>query len=98
MPDFVSPTYQTPLGVGRLFGRYMVTEPASLVRDVNGAWTVVVEPDAWQLDVSTAHYLGGYDNVVSSVHVQEMISQGLTGVLYWRAYGEGLYGGGDYGG
>lgn len=98
MPDFQAPTYQSLLGEGGLFRRFLVTEQASLVRDAQGVWSVVVSPDAWQLDVATASYIGGYENVPTSEHIQEMIAQGLSDVLYWRLFGEQTFGGGDYGG
>lgn len=98
MPDFQPPTYQTALGTGPLFGRFLIDEPSSLIRDADGNWSVQVEPSAWQLDVATAYYLGGYEYALPPSHIQELIAQGLSDVLYWRAYGEGPYGGGDYGG
>lgn len=98
MPDFQIPTYVTTLGDGPFFGRFLIDEPASVVRDANGKWTVLTEPSAWDLDSATAYYIGGYEYVVPDEYVQEMTDQGLSNILYWRFYGEGPYGGGDYGG
>lgn len=98
MPDFIAPTHDIPLGTGPLFGRFLVAEPSSLVRDSDGNWTVQVQPSIWVLEVASAYYLGGYDKPITEEHLQEIKDQGLPGVWYWRAYGEGPYGGGDYGG
>lgn len=98
MPDFIPPTVSVPLGTGRLFSRFLVAEPMSLIRDADGVWSAVREPTVYLLDAASAFYIGGYQNNITDEHMAEMKAQNLPGSWYWRAYGEGPYGGGDYGG
>lgn len=96
MPDFVAPTYPEALGTGGLFGRYLIVGSASLVRDGNGSWSVVIGPSQWQLDAATFYYIGGYDNVIDPDHVTEMELQGLVDA--GADYGADTYGSGSYSG
>lgn len=98
MPDFVQPTVQVQLGGRPPFSRYLIDVQLSLIRDADGNWYTAHEPTAWELDVATAYYIGGYANEFSDEHLQEMKDQNLDIGWYWRAFGENVFGGGDYGG
>lgn len=53
------PTYQRPAGRGKLYGRYLLDFPMSLVKE-NGTWNAVQTPAQEQLAEAENWYLGGY--------------------------------------
>lgn len=53
------PTYQQPAGRGKLFSRYFLDFPMSLVK-YDGTWHEIVAPSQELLSTAEAWYLGGY--------------------------------------
>lgn len=52
------PTYQQPAGRGKLYGRYLLDFPMSLVKDP--VWRAVVTPSQDELSEALNYYIGGY--------------------------------------
>lgn len=59
MKQLVFPTYQQPAGRGKLYGRYFLDFPMSLVKS-GGIWYEIVTPSQEQLAEAEKWYLGGY--------------------------------------
>lgn len=53
------PTYRMPAGRGRLYGRYQLSYPMSLVKTA-GVWRAVITPSQEELFDADQWYLGGY--------------------------------------
>lgn len=53
------PTYQVAVGRGRLFGRFLLDTPRSLVK-VNGEWFAITSPAQELLEAAENYYIGGY--------------------------------------
>lgn len=53
------PTYQGPAGRGKLYGRYLLSFPMSLVK-FGGVWRAIQTPSQDELFEAEKWYLGGY--------------------------------------
>lgn len=53
------PTYRMAAGRGRLYGRYQLDHPMSLVKTA-GVWRSLITPSQDELAVADKWYLGGY--------------------------------------
>jgi hypothetical protein len=53
------PTYRQAAGRGKLYGRYQLSYPMSLVKR-DGVWREVVTPAQDELAIAENYYIGGY--------------------------------------
>lgn len=53
------PTYRMPAGRGKLYSRYQLSYPMSLVKTA-GVWRAVITPSQEELSAADKWYLGGY--------------------------------------
>jgi hypothetical protein len=68
------PTYQNAAGEGKLFGRYLLSFPMSLVKD-NGVWRAVQTPSQDELSVAEKWYLGGYTYLLTDEEAADLPPQ-----------------------
>lgn len=71
------PTYQQPAGRGKLYGRYFLDYPMSLVK-YDGAWHEIVTPSQDQLAVAEKWYVGGYTYPLTDEEAADL------GPSYWE--------------
>lgn len=71
------PTYQQPAGRGKLYGRYFLDYPMSLVKS-EGVWHEIVTPAQEQLAVAEKWYLGGYTYPLTDDEAADL------GSTYWE--------------
>lgn len=68
------PTYQQPAGRGKLYSRYFLDFPMSLVK-YDGTWHEIVTPSADLLDVADKWYIGGYTYELTEDEAADLPSQ-----------------------
>jgi hypothetical protein len=71
------PTYQQPAGRGKLYGRYFLDFPMSLVK-FDGTWHEIVTPAQQQLEEAEKWYLGGYTYPLTDEEAADL------GPAYWE--------------
>lgn len=71
------PTYQQPAGRGKLYGRYFLDYPMSLVK-VAGVWNEIVTPAQEMLAEADKWYLGGYTYQLTEEEAEDL------GPSYWE--------------
>lgn len=65
------PTYQQPAGRGKLFGRYFLDFPMSLIK-IDGEWIAIVTPAQQQLEEAENWYIGGYTYPLTDEEAADM--------------------------
>lgn len=68
------PTYELPAGRGRLFGRYMLDYPKSLVK-LDGVWREVITPHQQTLEEADDYYQGGRTYVLTQGEADDLGEQ-----------------------
>lgn len=64
------PTYRQPAGRGKLYGRYLLSFPMSLVKDP--VWRAVVTPSQDELSVAVKYYIGGYTYLLTDAEAADL--------------------------
>lgn len=70
------PTYRQPAGRGKLYGRFFLSFPMSLVKS-GGVWQEVITPSQDQLAVADKYYIGGYTYPLTDSEAADL------GTQYW---------------
>lgn len=68
------PTYKQPAGRGKLYGRYLLDFPMSLVK-YQGTWNEIVTPAQDLLAVADNYYIGGYTYPLTDEQAADLPSQ-----------------------
>lgn len=64
------PTYRQAAGRGKLYGRYLLSYPMSLVKDP--VWRAVVTPSQDELSEAVKYYIGGYTYPLTDVEAADL--------------------------
>lgn len=67
----VFPKYKVPLGKDRLFSRFQIEVPQSLVK-ANGEWIAITTPAQELLEAADAYFIGGYSYLMTEAEVEEL--------------------------
>lgn len=71
------PTYQQAAGRGKLYSRYLLDFPMSLVKE-GGVWRAVQTPSQDELSEAQKYYIGGYTYPLTDAEADDL------GPLYWE--------------
>lgn len=74
MKQVLFPTYKRPAGRGRLFGRYALNFPKSLVK-LDGAWLEVITPHQQTLQDAQKFYIGGFTYPLTEAEAADLPAQ-----------------------